>query len=237
MPDGRCAGWCARAPTRTLGGEQPGRRPYPRRGPGPTLPACRNPSGSTMPKLYREVLDMRRPPRARRRAARWPRDPPDGARRPTRAAGTTAAGATSASSSSEARRSLATQPASRGRAPSAARAARRRACTRLRSAASHGHRRRPRSTAPSSAFDALAVTAEPIADEWQYVTDLDTVWRARLRAVADARGDRARADPATEDAIEALVDGGRPRSPTRTARSTGCRPCRRSPSRRSARLP
>ena len=42
-------------------------------------------------------------------------------------------------------------------------------------------------------FDALAVTAEPVADEWQYVTDLDTVWRARLRAVADARGDGARA--------------------------------------------
>ena len=39
------------------------------------------------------------------------------------------------------------------------------------------------------AFDALAVTAEPVEDEWQYVRDLDTVWRARLTAVAGARGD------------------------------------------------
>ncbi len=43
-------------------------------------------------------------------------------------------------------------------------------------------------------FDTLAATAEPIADEWQYLTDLDTVWRARLRAVA--RGPRRRARPA-----------------------------------------
>ena len=40
-----------------------------------------------------------------------------------------------------------------------------------------------------AAFDALAATAEPVADEWQYATDLDTVWRARLLAVAAARGD------------------------------------------------
>lgn len=39
-----------------------------------------------------------------------------------------------------------------------------------------------------SGFKLLAFTAEPVADEWQYVTDLGTVWRARLRAVADARG-------------------------------------------------
>jgi hypothetical protein len=53
-------------------------------------------------------------------------------------------------------------------------------------------------------FDALAVTAEPIADEWQYVTDLGTVWRARLGAVAEARGGEP-ADPAVEAAVEALV--------------------------------
>lgn len=53
-------------------------------------------------------------------------------------------------------------------------------------------------------FDALAATAEPIADEWQYCTDLDTVWRARLRAVADARGAEP-APPGTEAAIEALA--------------------------------
>jgi hypothetical protein len=53
-------------------------------------------------------------------------------------------------------------------------------------------------------FDALAITAEPIADEWQYVTDLGTVWRARLDAVAAARG----ADPAppgAEAAVDALL--------------------------------
>jgi hypothetical protein len=53
-------------------------------------------------------------------------------------------------------------------------------------------------------FDALAATAEPVADEWQYLTDLDTVWRARLNAVAGTRGD----EPVTAEtaaAIEALV--------------------------------
>jgi hypothetical protein len=53
-------------------------------------------------------------------------------------------------------------------------------------------------------FEVLAATAEPIADEYQYVTDLGTVWRARLRAVADARG----GEPAPEGAdaaIDALV--------------------------------
>ncbi len=54
-------------------------------------------------------------------------------------------------------------------------------------------------------FDALAATAEPIADELQYVTDLETVWRARLRAVAGARGTEA-APPGTEAAVDALVD-------------------------------
>ena len=64
-------------------------------------------------------------------------------------------------------------------------------------------------------FDALAVTAEPIADEWQYLTDLDTVWRARLRAVADARGTED-APPGTEVAIEALVtEAGRISDPHR----------------------
>jgi hypothetical protein len=56
-----------------------------------------------------------------------------------------------------------------------------------------------------SGFDVLVATAEPVADEWQYVTDLDTVWRARLRAVAAARG----AEPApvgAELAIDTLVE-------------------------------
>jgi hypothetical protein len=53
-------------------------------------------------------------------------------------------------------------------------------------------------------FEALAATAEPIADEYQYVTDLGTVWRARLRAVADARAGEP-APAGAEEAIDALV--------------------------------
>jgi hypothetical protein len=49
-------------------------------------------------------------------------------------------------------------------------------------------------------FDVLAETAEPIADEYQYLTDLGTVWRARLRAVAEARG----TDPAPVGAAEGI---------------------------------
>ncbi len=37
-------------------------------------------------------------------------------------------------------------------------------------------------------FDALATIAEPVTDEWQYLADLDTVWRARLLAVSTSRG-------------------------------------------------
>jgi hypothetical protein len=54
-------------------------------------------------------------------------------------------------------------------------------------------------------FETLAATAEPIADEVQYVTDLETVWHARLRAVAATRGTEP-APPGTEAALDALVD-------------------------------
>jgi hypothetical protein len=64
-------------------------------------------------------------------------------------------------------------------------------------------------------FDMLAATAAPIDDELQYLADLDTVWRARLRSVAAARG----ADPAaeeTETAIDVLVaEAGRIEDPHR----------------------
>jgi hypothetical protein len=53
-------------------------------------------------------------------------------------------------------------------------------------------------------FEALAATAEPVADELQYVADLDTVWRARLRSVAATRGDDP-GPPGAAPAIEALV--------------------------------
>lgn len=64
-------------------------------------------------------------------------------------------------------------------------------------------------------FDALTVTAEPIEDEYQYVTDLGTVWRARLSAVAGARGTQP-APPGTAEAVTALVaEAGRVTDPNR----------------------
>jgi hypothetical protein len=38
------------------------------------------------------------------------------------------------------------------------------------------------------ALTALAERGESIAEEWQYVTDLEAAWRARLEEVAAARG-------------------------------------------------
>ena len=54
-----------------------------------------------------------------------------------------------------------------------------------------------------AAFDVLAATAAPATDEFQYLADLETVWGARLQAVADARG-AAPAPDGAEEAIEAL---------------------------------
>ncbi len=38
------------------------------------------------------------------------------------------------------------------------------------------------------AYGRLVEVGERVEDEWQYVTDLSTAWRARLVAVAAARG-------------------------------------------------
>lgn len=54
-------------------------------------------------------------------------------------------------------------------------------------------------------FATLVATAEAVEDEWQYVTDLGTVWTARLRAVAAARGDEP-APAGAAEAIDALRD-------------------------------
>ncbi len=54
-------------------------------------------------------------------------------------------------------------------------------------------------------FEALAATAEPIADELQYVADLETVWRGRLTAVGAARGTEP-GPPGAEAAVAALVE-------------------------------
>ena len=54
------------------------------------------------------------------------------------------------------------------------------------------------------AYPGLIAVAEDVEDEWQYTTDLATVWQARLRAVAAARGAEpapAGADLAVESAI------------------------------------
>ena len=53
-------------------------------------------------------------------------------------------------------------------------------------------------------FDALVVTAEPVEDEFQYVSDLSTVWRGRFSAVTAARGDDE-VGAAVEAAMEVLV--------------------------------
>ena len=53
-------------------------------------------------------------------------------------------------------------------------------------------------------FEVLTATAERVEDEWQYVTDLGTVWRARLQAVAGSRGDEP-APAGAAAAIDTLV--------------------------------
>ena len=40
-----------------------------------------------------------------------------------------------------------------------------------------------------AAHEGLEATAESIEDEWQYVADLGSAWRSRLRAVGAARTD------------------------------------------------
>ena len=54
------------------------------------------------------------------------------------------------------------------------------------------------------AFDALTAVADAVTDEAQYVTDLGVVWRARLSAVATARGAETVTDEA-RDAIDAAT--------------------------------
>ena len=55
------------------------------------------------------------------------------------------------------------------------------------------------------AMDRLVATAEAVDDEWQYVTDLRTVWVARLHAVAAPRAAEP-APPGSEEAIRTLAE-------------------------------
>jgi hypothetical protein len=52
-----------------------------------------------------------------------------------------------------------------------------------------------------SAMSALQALGEEVADEWQYVTDLEAGWSERFDAVLAARGEEA-LPPATAAAIE-----------------------------------
>jgi hypothetical protein len=55
-----------------------------------------------------------------------------------------------------------------------------------------------------SAMSALHALGEEVADEWQYVTDLEAGWGERLDAVVAARGDEILPSAATA-AIELAV--------------------------------
>lgn len=57
----------------------------------------------------------------------------------------------------------------------------------------------------TAALTALAELGESVDDEWQYVTDLSAVWRARLGEVADARGADV-ASPEVSAAIARVVE-------------------------------
>lgn len=55
-----------------------------------------------------------------------------------------------------------------------------------------------------ASLDALVTVAAPVDEEWQYVEDLRTVWRARVAAVTAERS----GEPATDEtaaAIDALA--------------------------------
>ena len=55
------------------------------------------------------------------------------------------------------------------------------------------------------AYDALSELGETIDDEWSYVNDLGDAWRARLEAVAGARGGEPLADE-VEIAIDRAIE-------------------------------
>jgi len=55
-----------------------------------------------------------------------------------------------------------------------------------------------------AALATLTARGEAIDDEWQYVTDLEAAWRARLEEVAAARGGESIA-PEAESAVDRLT--------------------------------
>jgi hypothetical protein len=55
------------------------------------------------------------------------------------------------------------------------------------------------------AYPTLVALGEGVGEEWQYVADLSTAWRARLQSVAAARGSDA-APAGAPEAVAAVVD-------------------------------
>jgi hypothetical protein len=55
------------------------------------------------------------------------------------------------------------------------------------------------------AYDELGLVGETVVDDWQYVTDLRTVWRARLVGVRDARSSET-PSAVTVGAVERAVE-------------------------------
>lgn len=55
-----------------------------------------------------------------------------------------------------------------------------------------------------SAYDTLAGLGEEVEDEWSYVNDLATTWKARLSELADRRGDEVLA-PNVVAAVDQLI--------------------------------
>jgi hypothetical protein len=55
-----------------------------------------------------------------------------------------------------------------------------------------------------AAYEALGTLGEEIEDEWTYVTDLVAAWKARLEAVAAARGAEV-ADAAVGAAVDRAI--------------------------------
>jgi hypothetical protein len=56
-----------------------------------------------------------------------------------------------------------------------------------------------------SSYEDLVAIGEEIEDEWSYVHDLESAWRARLEEVAAARSG-ARVEPAAAAALERVAD-------------------------------
>ena len=55
------------------------------------------------------------------------------------------------------------------------------------------------------AYEGLALVAEEVADEWQYITDLRAAWLAELDRVALDEGSRAATSPVAA-AIDRLIE-------------------------------